>query len=309
MNDGSNDGSEKLVEVLAAQHHNLRLLHQENRGAPSARNAGLAAAKGTYVQFLDSDDFLSPNRIRGLLNTAIANDLDIITFGATRVEDHKTDCVRESSHGEMVPTGLPVVTGVEAERLNPQAEFLISINHFLVKKQLYDSLAIEFDSDLPYGDDTVVAMQLVYNAKRMMVPSVDAYNYVSRSSSLSRSRDKETLTSRVRCYRKAAERFHDINERYKARSVEGYDNQRHRISLFVFFHLYGTLRAAIPTPELRAGIRELRSRGLHPIGHFKSFGYHGFRHEVLRRFANTGWLFVLAHKTYHSRHFSRGTTG
>ena len=60
VNDGSTDGCAALCDALAAADARVRALHQPNGGASAARNAGLAAARGRYLQFVDADDQLMP---------------------------------------------------------------------------------------------------------------------------------------------------------------------------------------------------------------------------------------------------------
>jgi glycosyltransferase involved in cell wall biosynthesis len=61
VDDGSTDGSTGLVEEFVSE--KVRLLRQPNSGASRARNAGLAVANGEFIQFLDADDILAPNKI------------------------------------------------------------------------------------------------------------------------------------------------------------------------------------------------------------------------------------------------------
>ena len=61
VNDGSTDNSLKILENIAAQDLRVRIINQENKGQGNARNAGLEAANGDYVGFVDSDDFISPD--------------------------------------------------------------------------------------------------------------------------------------------------------------------------------------------------------------------------------------------------------
>lgn len=56
VDDGSADDSPALCDRLAAEDCRVRVIHQKNGGASAARNAGLAAARGRYVQFVDADD-------------------------------------------------------------------------------------------------------------------------------------------------------------------------------------------------------------------------------------------------------------
>jgi glycosyltransferase involved in cell wall biosynthesis len=61
--DGSTDGTSALVQELIQQGHPIRYLVQENKGAAAARNLGLAAARGAFLCFLDSDDTWQPRKL------------------------------------------------------------------------------------------------------------------------------------------------------------------------------------------------------------------------------------------------------
>ena len=61
INDGSTDNSLKILEKFAEQDSRIRIINQQNQGQGYARNAGLEAAAGDYVGFIDSDDYISPD--------------------------------------------------------------------------------------------------------------------------------------------------------------------------------------------------------------------------------------------------------
>ena len=67
VDDGSTDGSGELAEQYASRHTDkIRVLHQENQGLGGARNTGIKDAKGEYVAFIDSDDWIKPNMLSTL---------------------------------------------------------------------------------------------------------------------------------------------------------------------------------------------------------------------------------------------------
>ena len=61
IDDGSTDGSGAICDQFAAQDDRVQVIHQKNGGAAAAKNAGLRAARGEYLSFVDSDDYLEPN--------------------------------------------------------------------------------------------------------------------------------------------------------------------------------------------------------------------------------------------------------
>ena len=58
IDDGSTDGSSKICDDYAETDHRVKVIHQQNAGLSAARNAGLRVAKGAYITFIDSDDFI-----------------------------------------------------------------------------------------------------------------------------------------------------------------------------------------------------------------------------------------------------------
>lgn len=82
VDDGSVDQSVRIVEFYAEQDDRIRLICQQNQYAGVARNKGLAAAKGEYVIFLDSDDFFDINLLERTYKQGIREAADIVLFGA-----------------------------------------------------------------------------------------------------------------------------------------------------------------------------------------------------------------------------------
>lgn len=81
IDDCSPDGSRKIVEKLQAEYPTLKLLTTpENLRQGGARNMGLDIARGKYVWFVDSDDYIKPNCLKRLLKQAEEEDLDILDF-------------------------------------------------------------------------------------------------------------------------------------------------------------------------------------------------------------------------------------
>ena len=66
VDDGSTDGSGDLCDAFAQADKRIQVIHKENNGVSSARNAGIRKAQGDYVQFVDSDDYVDPAYCRSM---------------------------------------------------------------------------------------------------------------------------------------------------------------------------------------------------------------------------------------------------
>ena len=87
VNDASPDGSLAIAETYANDHPQIRIISQPNKGLGGARNTGLQAARGEYVFFLDSDDFLVNDHMPVLVQKALQQQVDILEFRAVTVRE------------------------------------------------------------------------------------------------------------------------------------------------------------------------------------------------------------------------------
>lgn len=81
VDDGSTDESGAICDGYAARCKNVRVIHKKNGGLSSARNAGIAAASGKYIGFVDSDDFVDNTMYDTMLKAAISHNAQVIACG------------------------------------------------------------------------------------------------------------------------------------------------------------------------------------------------------------------------------------
>lgn len=82
VDDGSTDGCPRILAEFAARLPRMRVIRQENGGLSAARNTGLDAARGKYLAFVDSDDFVSPDAYAEALRLAEDGQLDMVLLNA-----------------------------------------------------------------------------------------------------------------------------------------------------------------------------------------------------------------------------------
>lgn len=87
VDDGAKDASPKILDDYAQRDSRIKVIHQKNGGECSARNAGLRAATGDYVGFLDNDDVLAPGWLKRAVEILSVHPVDLLRFDRTLWED------------------------------------------------------------------------------------------------------------------------------------------------------------------------------------------------------------------------------
>ncbi len=84
VDDGSPDASPKLCDFYEKTDNRVRVIHKKNGGLSSARNAGIAVARGDYITFVDSDDIVSNDIIKTMVDIALKENASIVKIGLKR---------------------------------------------------------------------------------------------------------------------------------------------------------------------------------------------------------------------------------
>lgn len=136
VNDGSMDTSPEILRQYAAQHGNIRVIDKENGGVVSARNAGLSAAQGDYIWFVDADDFLLPNILGSLRDKTAETACDRLIVGGYQFTDCLTDEEVALSRQRKLPINSPWYDSVVWRSLL-RREFLLKngLNYYRSGKQ------------------------------------------------------------------------------------------------------------------------------------------------------------------------------
>lgn len=204
VNDCSPDKSMEVCEELYGNNERVRLLNQpRNMGAGAARNAGIKAATGRYIGFVDADDQVQPEMFETMYRLAEEYDADVV---------HNTGFVMAiPAEGDIVPIDLldpeknltytfdvDIQGHKEITLLNDNLEerfkgWLSHKYHWAVWNQIYkrdflQKYDIQF-SDMRLAEDEVFAIQVLFRAERFVVNPGGWYVYRPSQSSVSRSGD------------------------------------------------------------------------------------------------------------------------
>jgi glycosyltransferase involved in cell wall biosynthesis len=179
INDGSPDTAE-LERVLGRFIDRLRYIKQENRGASAARNAGLSAALGEFVAFLDADDLWLPNYLEEQMKFIRERDCDLACADAEVFSDSSNHekTYMESLIAEATPMGEVTFLGLLS------AEQSLITSGVVVRRELVFEVGL-FDEALRNSQDFDLWLRLARHGARMAYQRQTLLRYRSRDNSLS----------------------------------------------------------------------------------------------------------------------------
>lgn len=188
VDDGSRDDSVGVVNTFKAR--GVRLITQSNRGASAARNRALAEARGDYIQFLDADDLLAPDKIAlQMQRLQTVSPFHIASGPWTRFSDDPTRAIFTS---EPVWRDL---SGLEFQLLHYEAGWMMQPAAWLSPRALLDK-AGPWDETLSLNDDGEYFNRVVLASSGILFcPDARTYYRSGVAGSLSRRADATALRS------------------------------------------------------------------------------------------------------------------
>lgn len=169
VDDGSGDGTGDALDALAVRDVRVRVLHKPNGGVSSARNAGLEAARGEWVSFVDSDDALAPDGLQTLLDAARAGD-DIVCAAYTAV-------YRAQGGKEQIFTPEGETRQQVLQSLIRTQGALNSMCARLYRRSFLMEHAIRAPLGVRVGEDVLFNLQAFYYARAFTLLSKSVYTY------------------------------------------------------------------------------------------------------------------------------------
>lgn len=154
VDDGSTDGSEKLCDEYAARNDRVRVIHKENGGLSTARNAGIDAAKGEYIVFPDPDDWVESNYLSTFHDLLQSSGAEIIICG--HFVDADGESVRQNSNGREC-----VLSREEAMKMLVDSAYFCGFAHNkLLNLEKLRTCGLRFDPEHGMAQDLAFMVRL-----------------------------------------------------------------------------------------------------------------------------------------------------
>lgn len=116
VDDGSTDGSDAICDEYAQRYANIKVIHKQNGGLASARNAGLDIITGDYVGFVDSDDYIADDMYITLFQTMVRTESSVACCSRFRVIDGKADATEKTAAEPIILSGQDIIRNLMLDK-------------------------------------------------------------------------------------------------------------------------------------------------------------------------------------------------
>lgn len=258
LDDGSEDGSPQICDDFAQKDMRIRVLHKENSGVSDTRNRGITMAGGDYLQFVDSDDWLTPDATEFFVRTMTEHECDMVIADFYRVIGD-----RVAQKGDIEKDGIMDKTAYAACMMQKPANFYYGVlwNKFY-KKAIIEKYDIKMDTAVSWCEDFMFNMEYVRHVNTVYALKLPLYYYV---------KTKDSLVSQGLSMKKTIQMkrtvFACYNHFYKeVLGEEDYERRRGQVYRFLFdaandgnvfpLSLPGNYRLGDERTNVSEGIRE-----------------------------------------------------
>lgn len=171
VDDGSPDYSGYYCDIWAKKDYRIKVFHKENGGVSSARNKGLDHAKGDWICFIDSDDYVDEDYLNNLFSQIdIHTDLVYANYDSYRQIPYQTSLKIKSAINFMIEHAIFSMSGPVAK---------------LYRAKLIHDYKIRFPNDIHMGEDAIFNIQFLNVSKFIAFTPCNNYHYINNQNSLS----------------------------------------------------------------------------------------------------------------------------
>lgn len=182
VNDGSTDNSDKICNEYAKEDKRIRVINKTNGGLSSARNSGLEVANGTFIAFVDSDDWIESNMIEKMLSVALKEKADIVHCGIKQVGENG------DIYKVLFEDNIILNSNDEILRAYFTEEISVIVCNKLFKRKVIDNIRMIEGKN---NEDNMYCIEVLLRTNKLVSISDAFYNYLQRNDSITKAQFTE----------------------------------------------------------------------------------------------------------------------
>lgn len=179
VNDGSTDDTGRICAAYAQGHSQIRYLTQENRGVSAARRYGVEQASGTYLAFLDADDWIDADFLERLAGEL--GDGDVIAAGCEKVFETGERVCEYNGCPAGTYAGKAALNELYGQMLCKEEPFVFGVLPYLCtklfKRELVSGYIEEIDTRINDGEDVGILVPTLLQARKIVLSDYCGYHY------------------------------------------------------------------------------------------------------------------------------------
>ena len=187
VDDGSTDGSGDICDKFATEDNRIRVFHKENGGSSSARNLGIKEAKGEYIGFIDSDDYIEPDMYELLADAIVKFDAPMAQISRDEIDEQ----------GNRMPDiCIPPIQENRVSSEDMMRELLMHRGDCSFCTRITHK-ALFVDREFPIGklnEDFFLLTQMLTDITHLVILPKQCYHVFYRMNSNSRKKDKNDFS-------------------------------------------------------------------------------------------------------------------
>lgn len=300
VNDGSFDGGDRIVsQIFQSKYRQIKLISQENKGLPSARNRGLQDARGDFIWFIDSDDRIVPNCLKQITDILKNENPDLLRIEATNVNYlEPSKDILCGSFQYRISHALDLETHVF---FSAKPIIWNSVYVHIMKRSKIEELNLTFDETLATLEDQVFMMEFLYQADKAVVTNANIYRRFIRSNSIMHNKELSHLQKYNQGRVNAAIAIKKLNERFREkRTTLCYDTMNDYCNDKAMQGLINMARNGCDWMSIKDSISKLRQYHIYPFDNFNYFKLKGLKWRAIKHIANSPLLLFVLSKFFKS---------
>lgn len=282
IDDGSTDNSFKIAKKISVKHENIILYQQKNQGLSITRNNGLKYAKGKYVYFVDSDDYIASNTLNQLIEVVNDYKLEILEF---KNKITKSRDLLTSNTDYKLTKNLNILNG----------------NKYICSRSFNDSVCVYFylrefliNSKVKFlegklMEDMIFNAEIISLANRIAYYPLDVYRYIINTNSIWTKTDPIHLRKSINDFIFMAIKYSELIKKLENKDVDTLI-LRNKLRNMVFNISKRLLKSDFSFSEINQVFKKLYENNLYPI---KESNSKSIYNKIITKLFNNKFMFFV----------------
>lgn len=277
IDDGSPDESPSICDEYAQKNNRIHVIHKQNGGVSSARNAGLDAAQGEWIWFVDGDDYIAENVLKTIYQEIQKHPhADLIQMGMKYLYDDN----------RLVPQRIELVDNLEKNKFLLQ--HITYHNHrLLFKREIIEKNWLRFTQELRVAEDQEFQLKYMMLCKTPIQIPISAYIYRQREGSAT-----HDANTSIRIVNDTFMVLENLNRFIEGKQISAEEWLHNRLQIMIRSLLYAASQIQnLNKKEIKAKLNQIATQ-------YEQYGINSFRSKKILLARKNLTLYFLLNKYY-----------